>query len=55
MSINTAKTPVPHWLAVDDHLALGAQPNATSLEWLKTQGLGHEPKWQTYLKEMGAR
>ncbi len=37
MNTDTAK--IPYWLPVDEHLALGAQPNAEGLEWLRSQGI----------------
>lgn len=32
------QTPIAHWLPVDDHLALGAQPDQNGIDWLASQG-----------------
>jgi len=39
MQTESENSPIPYWLVVDEHLALGAQPNADGLEWLKAQGI----------------
>ncbi|MBK8804238.1 MAG: hypothetical protein IPN71_19695 [Fibrobacteres bacterium] len=32
------ETPISYWLPVDDHLALGAQPDQAGIDWLVSQG-----------------